>query len=166
LQLPEKQDGEDSLTKLRTCQEALLDQSAGLLIDAMLAGAPAATKVLSLVINAAKTGGIDTYGETETAGTVVMSNNLLCRICSKVLLKIVKANKDTSSPWSNSALCGSVARVIDLVEEKYLLKVPSREVQVDQKFTPDQIRLLCSLMQGELYSEICFALALYTTCFN
>lgn len=153
LQLPEKQDGEDSLTKLRTCQEALLDQSAGLLIDAMLAGAPAATKVLSLAINAAKPGGIDTIGETETAGTMVMSNNLLCRISSKVLLKIVKANKDTSSPWSNSALCGSVARVIDLVEEKYLLKVPAREVQVDQKFTPDQIRLLCSLMQGGFFSE-------------
>ena len=84
---------------------------------------------------------------------MVMSNNLLCRISSKVLLKIVKANKDTSSPWSNSALCGSVARVIDLVEEKYLLKVPAREVQVDQKFTPDQIRLLCSLMQGGFFSE-------------
>jgi len=149
LQVPEKQDGEDALTKLRSCQEALFDQSAGLLIDAMLAGAPAATKVLSLVIDAAKPGGFDAGGEVAETADVAASNNLLCRVASIVLLKIVKAHKGTSSPWSNSALCGSVARVIDLVEEKYLLKVPAREVQADQKFTPDQIRLLCSLLQGE-----------------
>lgn len=151
LQLPEKHDGEDSLTKLRSCQEALLDQSAGLLIDAMLAGAPAATKVLSLVIDAARSGGADSaYEATEPTNIAAKSTNLLCRIASIVLLKIVKANKSTSSPWSNSALCGSVARVIDLVEEKNLLKVAAQEIQADQKFTPDQIRLLCSLVQSEL----------------
>ena len=149
LQLPEKQDGEDSLTKLRSCQEALLDQSAGLLIDAMLAGAPAATKVLSLVIDAAKSSGTDSaYEANETTNIVAKSTNLLCRIASIVILKIVKANKSTSSPWSNSALCGSVARVIDLVEEKNLLK----EIQADQKFSPDQIRLLCSLIQSEIWN--------------
>ena len=157
LQLPEKHDGEDSLTKLRSCQEALLDQSAGLLIDAMLAGAPAATKVLSLVIDAARSGGTDSaYEATETTNIAAKTINLLCRIASIVLLKIVKANKCTSSPWSNSALCGSVARVIDLVEEKNLLKVTAQEIQAGQKLTPDQIRLLCSLVQSEFMKRFAF----------
>ncbi len=96
---------------------------------------------------------------TDSSETQVsfISNNLLCRLASTVLILIVQRRLPRgSNPWESIELCSATARLCDLVEEKKLLLVPFDGCDSDdtmspkskhEHFTLDQVRLLCALLQ-------------------
>lgn len=147
-----------SLSKLVACQNLLLETSSGLIIDAVQAGSSIST--MALVLNslqeatldeAINLGQVKEEREESAKQTTCMptllsrtAHSLLCRITSTVIMKIVKsAESDSGSPWSSSELCGGVARLFDLIEEKSLLEPKPQ----GDKLSSDQVRLLCAIIQ-------------------
>ena len=157
-----------SLSKLVSCQDLLLQTSSGLLTDCVQAGPSASTLTWALVVKSLQDA---TFGEECDVGTVVQdqgieqydarstgmpspllsrtARSLLCRLATIVIMKINRmtsksARGDSASPWSSSDLCGGIARTIDLIEEKSLLKPPQQE---GDRLSSEQVALICAIIQ-------------------
>jgi hypothetical protein len=86
---------------------------------------------------------------TKSGSSLSLRNNLLCRMASIVLNNIIKCRPSkVSNPWTTVELCSATARLCDLVEEKQLLQLSPTNVNssCNHKFTLDQVRLLCALL--------------------
>jgi hypothetical protein len=73
-----------------------------------------------------------------------LSSSTLCHLAALVLSKFSRRHDESRSPW-NLETCSSVARLMDLVEEKQLLS--STLSSSSRKYGIDQVRLLIALLE-------------------
>ena len=152
---------ENIMHTLTKCQDDLLHSAAGLMFNAMcVGGGEASTLVWRSVVSS-----LDPVNESKKANSFEQEeslkseadkdsiifdcsfdSDLLCRLIALVLNKAVSLhNNQRESPWKSLELCSAAARLCDLVEEKRLLLVTFAD-KATSKFTLDQARLLCSLV--------------------
>lgn len=73
-----------------------------------------------------------------------LTSSTLCHLAALVLSKFSRRHDESRSPW-NLETCSSVARLMDLVEEKKLLS--STHSSSSRKYDIDQVRLLMALLE-------------------
>ena len=163
------------LQRLSFCHRELLNTAAGLVLDGMLIGASESRVVWNIVIASLEPWCRSSRGENDLnkdndprglndghsddaksaegpTGPMGrgIGHDILCRLASIVLIKIVEGNasdEEEGSVWSSVDFCGGTARLCDLCEEKGLLKEMSGAGGEKEAYTADQARLLCAILQ-------------------
>lgn len=116
---------ENALLKtLRSSQKSVLSIVTDLIANAMkMGGAESSTHLWRNVVAALRDSTSYTGGKKSEAANE-LSRDMLCRLTAVIL---TKAQNERSFEWEmwSAPLCGAVARVCDMIEEKDLLKRPS-----------------------------------------
>ena len=143
---------EGQLNILCSCQTQVLQTTALLIAKAMVVGGgEASTVILRDVVSQLDALNSDKSDVQTTFSTVtiVERRNVLCRLMSLILMKVISRSEKKDDPWKSVELCSATARLCDLVEEKKLLQ-PSEHKHCDgsdKRLSLDQVRLLCALLE-------------------
>lgn len=99
---------------------------------------------LSTDLNENESGDVKAYKDTKRSVEPAQSSSTLCHLAALVLSKFSRRHEESRSSW-NLETCSSVARLMDLVEEKKLLSSP--HCGSSRKYDIDQVRLLIALLE-------------------